>query len=267
LQQRRKKPTGLLGCARGNKVFGGLVAYLANYTAWSQKCKEYLFDMQKVDIHIGIEHHIPEKGIKQARKEWRKQGFRLSPTPAHPTGRSAAGTTGGVWVAASSHLNSYSLWQQQKLCTFRKANRQWSSHMVRAGHSNILFIGVYLEPGAEAEKDNIDTLADIADIVSSTKCSYIIAGDWNRTPAELAAAGWPHFIGGSIVTAGDQYTCKSGSMRQIDYLVVSASLASEVTAELDNGSPWSPHIGIKINIRMEECCKWELVYPYGWPSA
>jgi hypothetical protein len=50
---------------------------LANYTAWSQKAKEHVFAMQDVDVHLGIEHHIPEQGIKQARKEWKKQGFRL----------------------------------------------------------------------------------------------------------------------------------------------------------------------------------------------
>ena len=116
------------------------MAYMANYTAWSQKTKEYIFDMQDVDIHIGMEHHIPEKGIKQARKEWKKQGFRISPTPAPPTGRSDHGTSGGVWVAVSRHLSSYSLWEQQKQCNFRKTTRQWSCHMVRTTGSNILFI-------------------------------------------------------------------------------------------------------------------------------
>jgi ribonuclease HI len=235
---------------------------LANYTAWSQKAKEHVFAMQDVDVHLGIEHHIPEQGIKQARKEWKKQGFRLSAAPAPPTGRSDNGTAGGVWVAASSHLSSFSLWQQQKQVAFRKSDRQWSCHMVRAAGSNILFIAVYLEPGLAAEQGNLDTLADIADTLRTTKCSFVIGGDWNRTPEQLATTGWPHFVGGSIVTAGDDHTCTAGSMRQIDFLVVAAPLSHDVAAELDLASPWSPHLGLKILIRTEACCKQEFNYPH-----
>ena len=51
-------------------------------------------------------------------------------------------------------------------------------------------------------------------------------------------------------------------MRHIDYLVVAAPLAQEVTAEIDLSSPWSPHLGMKISIRTEACCKWEFNYPH-----
>ena len=61
-----KKTSISRGCKEAKQ---GLSVYMANYTAWSQKTKEYIFGMQEVDVHLGIEHHIPEQGIKQARKE------------------------------------------------------------------------------------------------------------------------------------------------------------------------------------------------------
>ena len=51
-------------------------------------------------------------------------------------------------------------------------------------------------------------------------------------------------------------------MRQLDYLVVAGPLAQEVTAEIDLGSPWSPHLGIKIRVCTGACCKWEFTYPH-----
>ena len=50
--------------------------------------------------------------------------------------------------------------------------------------------------------------------------AFIIAGDWNAAPLELAQRGWAGKLSGRIVAPSD-ITCRSGKGRMLDYFAAS----------------------------------------------
>ena len=51
---------------------------------------------------------------------------------------------------------------------------------------------------------------------------WLLVGDWNMTPAELVASGWPRRLrGGFMQPAGCEITCTPGKGRMLDYCLVS----------------------------------------------
>ena len=55
---------------------------------------------------------------------------------------------------------------------------------------------------------------------------WVLMGDWNITPDELAKSGWLEKVGGRIVHPGKATSHAGKGERIIDYFVVSASLES-----------------------------------------
>ena len=59
---------------------------------------------------------------------------------------------------------------------------------------------------------------------------YILEGDWQMSPAELIATGWPESINGVVVSSG-VCTYSSGEVStEIDYFVVEKALAPFVVS-------------------------------------
>jgi len=71
-------------------------------------------------------------------------------------------------------------------------------------------------------KANMAKLSNLGAILKTVQAPWIVAGDWNCTPQQLAKTGWLELVDGEVVTAyNTDYTCTLGVGRMIDFVVVS----------------------------------------------
>ena len=111
---------------------------------------------------------------------------------------------------------------------------------MRVAGRDVLLLAVYIPPGDLHAQARRDTYQDLALLIKHVRGSWGMAGDWIRSPEEMAASGFPAFVQGSIITAGEEHTCRQGCGSTIDYAIVNCELASAVSASIDKGSPWGP---------------------------
>ena len=78
-----------------------------------------------------------------------------------------------------------------------------------------ILVGVpYLYDGVGARGANLDLLQLIAAVMKALKAPWVLAGDFNMTPDELQASGWPKLACATIVSPKGRV----GTTRTIDFL-------------------------------------------------
>jgi hypothetical protein len=92
-----------------------------------------------------------------------------------------------------------------------------------------------------------DTLQDLACLLRHIRGCWVVVGDFNQHPEELAASRFLTFVQGTAV-ATKEATCRQGGGSVIDYALIQANLAPAVSIERDLDSPWGPHYGIRVRI-------------------
>jgi len=109
------------------------------------------------------------------------------------------------------------------------------------------FASAYLHSSIGATHHlNLDLLQSVAAVLSTLSGPWILAADFNCTPAELMATGWPKLVGGTIV-APLLPTCGE---RTIDFFVVSSCLDQAVLKAVVVGdSMCSPHSAVRLYIK------------------
>ncbi|CAK0870501.1 unnamed protein product [Prorocentrum cordatum] len=94
-------------------------------------------------------------------------------------------------------------------------------------------------------------MLNIARVVKSLDVPWLLVGDFNATPTEMAKSGWLDALRARAVTPeGVEVSCTSGKGRMIDYAVVPDSFRPFLSQVLPvQNLPWGPHIGLNILIR------------------
>jgi hypothetical protein len=227
----------------------GLEIYFANITSWSAKAASYLEHEVSADCLAVVETHLRGKSFVQAKNRMCRWGFRVSGREALASTKSSAGTSGGCMVGIAKGLASYTLGPADYLAHFvtPAAERYWSGRSIRLAGRDFLVLAVYLPPGEEHTQARQDTMQDLAGILRHMRGCWIMIGDFNQHPEELAATGFLTFVQGTAV-ATKEATCRQGEGSVIDYAVVQAALAPAVSVERDLGSPWGPHYGLRVKL-------------------
>ena len=104
---------------------------------------------------------------------------------------------------------------------------QWSAAMVRAKGSDFLLVALYMIVGIGPHDGNLERLDQVASLIKSITCPWVIAGDFNMTPEELMEAHFVKGIEGAIMTPCGVSTTCSGE-RIIDYCIVHPALLEAV---------------------------------------
>ena len=171
--------------------------FFANITSWSKMAQNFFSRNAYQYQVIGLaETHTKAEKIRSTRGWWKQQGFKTSQRPAVLTGRSVAGTSGGVLMGIHGQLASSSLEQldNHPNITTPTNERYWVGRYLRTNSRNVLMITVYMPPGSEYVRERRETLQEIGLIVSQNRGPYLIVGDWNAKPQELIESGFPAFI-------------------------------------------------------------------------
>ena len=234
---------GILACIEDLKLQAGrkprtgeCTIMQANVTQYRSEVKHWLVTNQ-CQVTCVQETHVEnpqQEGLKSGLSAGSLESWAL---PAEGT---QGGSTGGLVTVAKTHLQTrhlHTLGEQGKGCIFIGIRFQgWQ-----------LAIGnVYLESGkGPGSGVNPGLLAQIAVFVQELRIPWIMVGDWNCTPEELASAGFLAMVKGRLVVPA-QETTTQGS--EIDYAVASEVIAAINHVEVDWDVPFRPHAAVRYSV-------------------
>ena len=78
------------------------------------------------------------------------------------------------------------------------------------------------------EGPNLERTRGVINLIKVTKLPWVIIGDFNRTPEEVAESEWCRFIKGVVLTPDLPFTCTgngSDGGRLIDFAIADRKLA------------------------------------------
>ena len=249
LETEEEDSIGLLACIEDLKMQvrqqsnnGVCTLVQANVTNYRADVKQWLVTNQ---CQVTC---VQETHVEKSKQEGLKSGLVAGSleTWAHPAEGTQGGSMGGLATTARTHL------QTRYLQTFGDQGKGCIFIGLRFQGWELAIGNVYLEsgtgPGAGV---NPGLLSQLAVFVQELRVPWIIVGDWNCSPEELASSGFLSMIKGRLVAPG-QATTTQGS--EIDYAVASEAIAACTQVEVDWDVPFKPHAAIKYKVHKKGAC-------------
>ncbi len=227
------------------EVLDGLSIVTCNSTSWGP-LRRFL-RRTRADIVMAQEHHlgpndVPAKSAWALRNRWHSVF-----APAQPG--EGSGWRAGVAIFARPHVG---------LCHPRAGSHIVVPHRAVAacvqppGYRLTTLVSLYLEDGKGVGGDNLAHLGEVGKFLNcqDDQVPFVLAGDFQCTPDEVAATGFAASVGGELVACGTpRGTCRtSRTASEIDFFLVSKMLAvgiKEVATVEDAGT--RPHVPVVLS--------------------
>ena len=150
----------------------------SNVTMWRKEVSDWVRASQDHIVLIQ-ETHLGTTEAQEAARLMHRHGYQMYGGESHPTGK---GTKGGVAVLVKSHIQGRAEFSHlEEGCGFEAVD-------VRLQHTNLLVISVYLQTGTTLHaRPNSSIIAELINVVKHWKGVWILAGDFNIPPEEIAA--------------------------------------------------------------------------------
>ena len=221
-----------------------------NITTWGPQASDYIEAKgDQFDAMMLVEHHQRGEGLKAMKLTLKSFGFVTVASEANFTDRSAAGTHGGAMLAFRSHLQLSHVPPELALQApglLPSVGYDWAAAEWHLKGLRVCMLAAYFDCGANTSGPNAAKFKEIASYIKSRGHWFVMAADWNMTPDEVEAAGWPSLLDADIVGAADvALTCTGRSGRTIDFLLVPRKLLPirEVPRRRSD-TPWKSHIDL-----------------------
>ena len=196
---------------------------------------------------IAQEHHLLGDQWVDFQHRSRRCGWKVSGVPAT---KCSENNRAGVCIAVRSTFGTGSSAKQSDAqpgdstavhdCGLQnRLSCAWIDGVLRGG---VMVLSLYLWHSEGLSRRNLELLWAAGEVIAEHGGPWILGGDFNMTPGDLAAAKeWLNRIGGDI-RAPDVPTCRSlNGGRIIDFLVVDRRISSELMVWTDLSFPGSPH--------------------------
>ena len=229
------------------------------------------------------ELHLAAGELMDALHVWDSAGFHAAGTPARPLGPYEK--TGGVIAGIrknyqSSTFRHLAAHEDQRLGAAKLSGLPpgpvdfWDFVPVswRMRGLNIVAIAAYLTSCGGAVGPNQTKLATLAGFILALNASdiWVVAGDMNMPPEQLARSGWLEQVQGVIVVPHNtDHTCTAGTdPRLLDYAIIAKG--TEVffpdLHAVDDGI-WTSHFGLDLAINADPLVsvRWSLQLPVPFP--
>ena len=236
--------------------------YFRNITVWGPSAESFLSSNAKKYDVIGLsELHAGAKKCEAIYNKWQDAGFKTAITPSRPSIK--ADLSGGCVIGARSchQVTSYRhLAADAAQRIGARSGEGWTGDpgpvdfwdfvpiSLRLKGCNLTAINLYLDSSTGMKGANRSKLTIIGGFVRALKGLWLLAGDWNNTPQELAQSGWLEEIGGCILTPNVPFTCYAGQARMLDYCVVPVDNKDLFTVDADDSGPWDSHMGLVVRV-------------------
>ena len=207
----------------------------ANVTSFGKKVQDWVWS--KADHLIFLqETHLSEAKLQETMQYFIIRGWRALGVPAMATGR--GGNTGGFLCLHPPHHHVHSL---QHFC---KEGNGWMAVGYQREGLHMAIVQLYLRTGESLQSPlNAEILSNLFVFLEILKAPFIIGGDCQNPPSELAAMVAQSKFKARILS-GDGPTTLQGS--DIDYFLVSNSLHGALDLDLVWEVPWKPHCALNL---------------------
>ena len=154
--------------------------YLANYTAWSTRAKDYVNSdaLGEVELHLGTETHLSDARLRTQRRTMGKAGWRVVAAPAQNTEKGGPKGHGGAWILARKHLHS--IVDTPVVDTEgggSYAGEQWTALRLRRRGRDVIFVVAYFDDSIGLQGVNVERLQRIAAYLKAQQCLFVIGAD------------------------------------------------------------------------------------------
>ena len=175
----------------------------ANITKWGKTAERFFDEHRMSDFHsIAVaETHLAAPDLRKLVPRLHAWGRRGFGSAARATGRSEAGTSGGVLVAPALALQLDSLSDPEgSLSPWRTRGHDWVCVPIRLRGLTFVHCAAYMTACVGPRGENITKLKEMTRALLSYRLPMIVVADWNMEPQELATTGLLDLLGVDIVT-------------------------------------------------------------------
>ncbi|CAE7221705.1 unnamed protein product [Symbiodinium sp. CCMP2592] len=212
----------------------------ANITAWRKDLCSWIAQHKAAVLLLQETHLSPDQpDLIEAQLGF--HGYNVFSVPAHPTGK--GGTSGGLAICFRKHLN------MRRVHHFVRAGAGFQVAALRLKDADCYFVNVYLKAGEGFQgSHNAPILAHLIPFLRSVRGFFFVAGDFNEDFEVIAATSLEQEAKGRWISSGES-TCAGGG--NIDYGLMSPSLASAVSLSIDWVTPFAPHAALHWSLQVQ----------------
>ncbi|CAK0878797.1 unnamed protein product [Prorocentrum cordatum] len=168
------------------------------------------------DITFVQETRVREVGREAVQRWHRKRGFDFDLAAGLSTGDGPQSVSGGVGIGVRQRF------AVATLDTKFKQPHRVLRRVVNIGDGLAIdLMSVYLRDGEGMSEANADILWDVASQLRVAARPWILAGDFNMDPLQVAA--WAATAGGLVLHTGAA-TCRAGALNELDFAIISDEL-------------------------------------------
>ena len=211
----------------------------SNITQWRTETQRWL-QAQDDDVILLQETHLRRGALQDAVAAMHKVGFEMIGGEAFSTARH--GTKGGVAVLTKTHI------QSRVMQHFTVEGCGFCAVEIRVRGVSLLLLSLYLQNSTPLHcHPNAEIVARLVAVIKhhSGQClgQWLIAGDFNLSPQEVADTALVNELGGQLHTVGFP-TTHGGS--ELDFAITSSAIAGLISVALDWSAPHRPHASLCI---------------------
>ena len=208
----------------------------SNITFFGKKVQDWVWT-QGDTIMLFQETHLQRKALDTTLQYFNCRGWKCHGVEAEPTGN--GGATGGfLTLFATRHLIHH-------VHTYTKQGNGWTALVMQREGLEIYLIQLYLRTGEPLQSPlNADLLGQLLQFLDHLQAPFIIGGDWQTAPEDLAATTIPSKFRAQILATPGPTTLQGS---QLDFILASTSIASALRLEADWEVPWKPHCALALH--------------------
>ena len=206
----------------------------SNITQWHTETQRWL-QAQDDDV-ILQKTHLRRGALQDAVAAMHKVGFEMVGGEAFSTARH--GTKGGVAVLTKTHI------QSRVMQHFTVEGCGFCAVEIRVRGVSLLLLSLYLQNSTPLHcHPNAEIVARLVAVIKHHSGQWLIAGDFNLSPQEVADTALVNELGGQLHTVGFP-TTHGGS--ELDFAITSSAIAGLISVALDWSAPHRPHASLCI---------------------
>ena len=217
-----------------------LYIQMANVTMMGKDVVKWLQSQPTVPIML-VETHMQGEALIQRERMLARQGWKTISVEANQTER--GGTNGGFMIVhpISCHMH--------KVKHYTIEGCGWMAVQWQFDNWAIILILVYFKTGEGIQgQTNAQLWARLTTFTQHLQLPYIVIGDFNVEPGEVAATTIVEHMGGSLLATGQETTLQGS---ELDWSIVSKNLKPACRLQVQWEVPFKPHGMLVMSIEQE----------------
>ena len=217
-----------------------LYIQMANVTMMGKEVVKWIQSQPTVPIML-VETHMQGEALIQRERMLARQGWKTISVEANKSER--GGTNGGFMIVhpISCHMH--------KVEHYMIEGCGWLAVQWQFDNWAIIVVLVYFKTGEGIQgQTNAQLWARLTTFTQHLQLPYVVIGDFNVEPGEVAATTIVEHMGGSLLATGQETTLQGS---ELDWSIVSKTLKPACRLQVQWEVPFKPHGMLMMSIEQE----------------